>query len=69
MLANKPNETRIVITDVSDSILPDEGRQTQCMKLAPDKAGISPEGIVISSTHGIGNIVHHTINLDHLDLN
>jgi 3-oxoacyl-(acyl-carrier-protein) synthase len=66
MLANKPNEARIVITGVSDSILPDEGRQTQCMKLGLDKAGISPEDIDISSTHGIGNTEGDAVECEQL---
>lgn len=66
MLANKPNEARIVITGVSDSILPDEERQTQCMKLAPDKAGICPEDIDISGTHGIGSAEGDAVECEQL---
>jgi 3-oxoacyl-(acyl-carrier-protein) synthase len=66
MLANKPNEARIVITGVSDSILPDKERQTQCMKLGLDKAGISPEDIDISSTHGIGSAEGDAVGCEQL---
>jgi 3-oxoacyl-(acyl-carrier-protein) synthase len=66
MLANKPNEARIVITGVSDSILPDKERQTQCKKLGLDKAGISPEDIDISSTHGIGSAEGDAVECEQL---
>jgi 3-oxoacyl-(acyl-carrier-protein) synthase len=66
MLANKPNEARIVTTDVSDSILPDKERQTQCKKLGLDKAGISPEDIDISSTHGIGSAEGDAVECEQL---
>jgi 3-oxoacyl-(acyl-carrier-protein) synthase len=65
-LANNPNEARIVITDVSGSILPDKERQTQCKKLGLDKAGISPEDIDISSTHGIANTEGDTVECKQL---
>jgi len=43
-------------SDASDFIFPDKERQIQCMKLALNKAGISPEDIDIINTHGTGTI-------------
>jgi len=43
-----------VNSDASDFIFPDKERQIQCMKLALNKAGISPEDIDIINTHGTG---------------
>jgi 3-oxoacyl-[acyl-carrier-protein] synthase II len=41
-------------SDATDFIFPDKERQIQCMKLALNKAGISPEDIDIINTHGTG---------------
>jgi 3-oxoacyl-[acyl-carrier-protein] synthase II len=41
-------------SDASDFIFPDKERQIQCMKLALNKADISPEDIDIINTHGTG---------------
>jgi len=38
-------------SDATDFVLPDAGRQAQCMRLALDRAGISPEDIDILSSH------------------
>ncbi|HEY4711801.1 MAG TPA: beta-ketoacyl-[acyl-carrier-protein] synthase family protein, partial [Dehalococcoidia bacterium] len=43
-------------SDATDFIFPDRERQVQCMKLALNKAGISPEDIDIINTHGTGTI-------------
>ena len=43
-------------SDATDFIFPDKERQIQCMKLALNKAGISPEDIDIINTHGTGTI-------------
>ena len=43
-------------SDASDFIFPNKERQIQCMKLALNKAGISPEDIDIINTHGTGTI-------------
>jgi len=43
-------------SDASDFIFPDKERQIRCMKLALNKAGISPEDIDIINTHGTGTI-------------
>jgi 3-oxoacyl-[acyl-carrier-protein] synthase II len=43
-------------SDASDFIFPDKERQIQCMKLALNKAGISPEDIDIINTHGTGTV-------------
>jgi 3-oxoacyl-[acyl-carrier-protein] synthase II len=43
-------------SDASDFIFPDKERQIQCMKLALNKAGISPSDIDIINTHGTGTI-------------
>jgi len=41
-------------SDATDFIFPDKERQIECMKLALNKAGISPEDIDIINTHGTG---------------
>jgi len=38
-------------SDATDFVLPDAGRQAECMRLALDRAGISPEQIDILSSH------------------
>jgi 3-oxoacyl-[acyl-carrier-protein] synthase II len=43
-------------SDASDFIFPDKERQIQCMKLALNKASISPEDIDIINTHGTGTV-------------
>jgi len=43
-------------SDATDFIFPDKERQIQCIKLALNKAGISPEDIDIINTHGTGTI-------------
>jgi 3-oxoacyl-[acyl-carrier-protein] synthase II len=43
-------------SDATDFIFPDKERQIQCMNLALNKAGISPEDIDIINTHGTGTI-------------
>ena len=43
-------------SDATDFIFPDKERQIQCMKLALNKAGISPEDIDIINTHGTGTL-------------
>jgi 3-oxoacyl-[acyl-carrier-protein] synthase II len=43
-------------SDATDFIFPSAERQVECMKLALDKAGISPEDINIINTHGTGTI-------------
>ena len=43
-------------SDASDFIFPDKERQIQCIKLALNKGGISPEDIDIINTHGTGTI-------------
>jgi 3-oxoacyl-[acyl-carrier-protein] synthase II len=43
-------------SDATDFIFPDKERQIQCMKLALNKACISPEDIDIINTHGTGTI-------------
>lgn len=43
-------------SDASDFIFPDKERQIQCMKLALNKAGISPEDVDIINTHGTGTV-------------
>ncbi len=45
-----------ISSDASDFIFPDRERQVQCMRLALNKAGISPEDIDIISTHGTGTV-------------
>jgi 3-oxoacyl-[acyl-carrier-protein] synthase II len=41
-------------SDATDFIFPSAERQVECMKLALNKAGISPEDIDIINTHGTG---------------
>jgi 3-oxoacyl-[acyl-carrier-protein] synthase II len=41
-------------SDATDFVLPDPGRQAECMKLALDRAGMTPEQIGIVSTHATG---------------
>jgi 3-oxoacyl-[acyl-carrier-protein] synthase II len=43
-------------SDATDFIFPNKERQVECMKLALNKAGMSPEDIDIISTHGTGTI-------------
>jgi 3-oxoacyl-[acyl-carrier-protein] synthase II len=43
-------------SDASDFIFPDKERQIQCIELALNKGGISPEDIDIINTHGTGTI-------------
>jgi len=43
-------------SDATDFIFPSAERQVECMKLALDKAGISPEDIDIINTHGTGTV-------------
>jgi 3-oxoacyl-[acyl-carrier-protein] synthase II len=43
-------------SDATDFIFPDKERQVQCMRLALDKAGISPEDIDIVNSHGTGTV-------------
>ncbi len=43
-------------SDATDFISPSAKRQVECMKLALNKAGISPEDIDIINTHGTGTI-------------
>jgi len=43
-------------SDATDFIFPSAERQVECMKLALNKAGISPEDIDIINTHGTGTI-------------
>jgi 3-oxoacyl-[acyl-carrier-protein] synthase II len=43
-------------SDATDFIFPDRERQVGCMKLALNKAGISPKDIDIINTHGTGTI-------------
>jgi 3-oxoacyl-[acyl-carrier-protein] synthase II len=43
-------------SDALDFIVPSAERQVECMKLAFNKAGISPEDIDIINTHGTGTI-------------
>ena len=38
-------------SDATDFVLPDAGRQAECMRLALDRAGITPENIDILSSH------------------
>ena len=38
-------------SDATDFVLPDSGRQAECMRLALDRAGISPDDIDILSSH------------------
>jgi 3-oxoacyl-[acyl-carrier-protein] synthase II len=45
-----------VNSDASDFIFPDKERQVQCLRLALNKAGISPEDIDIINTHGTGTV-------------
>jgi 3-oxoacyl-[acyl-carrier-protein] synthase II len=45
-----------VNSDASDFIFPDKEQQVQCIKLALDKAGISPEDIDVINSHGTGTI-------------
>ncbi len=48
-------------SDASDFIFPDKERQIQCMKLALNKASISPEDIDIINTHGTGTVEGDTV--------
>jgi 3-oxoacyl-[acyl-carrier-protein] synthase II len=48
-------------SDASDFIFPNKERQIQCMKLALNKAGISPEDIDIINTHGTGTAEGDTV--------
>ncbi len=41
-------------SDATDFIFPNAERQVECIKLALNKAGISPEDIAIINTHGTG---------------
>jgi 3-oxoacyl-[acyl-carrier-protein] synthase II len=41
-------------SDATDFVLPDPGRQAECMRLALRRAGIGPEEIDIVSTHATG---------------
>jgi 3-oxoacyl-[acyl-carrier-protein] synthase II len=41
-------------SDATDFVLPDPQRQSECMKLALDRAGMTPEDIDIVSTHATG---------------
>jgi 3-oxoacyl-[acyl-carrier-protein] synthase II len=41
-------------SDATDFVLPDPTRQSECMKLALDRAGMTPEDIDIVSTHATG---------------
>jgi 3-oxoacyl-[acyl-carrier-protein] synthase II len=43
-------------SDAADFIFPNKERQVECVRLALDKAGISPEDIDIINTHGTGTI-------------
>ncbi len=43
-------------SDATDFIFPNKERQIQCMKLALNKADISPEDIDIINTHGTGTL-------------
>jgi len=43
-------------SDATDFIFPSAERQVECMKLALDKASISPEDIDIINTHGTGTV-------------
>ncbi|MGB6873844.1 MAG: beta-ketoacyl-[acyl-carrier-protein] synthase family protein [Dehalococcoidia bacterium] len=43
-------------SDATDFIFPSAERQIECIKLALNKAGISPEAIDIINTHGTGTI-------------
>ena len=43
-------------SDATDFIFPSAERQVECIKLALNKAGISPEDIDIINTHGTGTI-------------
>jgi len=45
-----------VNSDASDFIFPNKERQIQCIRLALDKAGISPQDIDIINTHGTGTV-------------
>ncbi|OGN97460.1 MAG: beta-ketoacyl synthase [Chloroflexi bacterium RBG_13_51_36] len=48
-------------SDASDFIFPDRERQIQCIRLALNKAGISPEDIDIINTHGTGTVEGDTV--------
>jgi 3-oxoacyl-[acyl-carrier-protein] synthase II len=48
-------------SDASDFIVPSAERQVECIKLALNKAGISPEDIDIINTHGTGTIEGDTV--------
>jgi 3-oxoacyl-[acyl-carrier-protein] synthase II len=41
-------------SDATDFVLPDPGRQAECMRLALRRSGLSPEDIDIVSTHATG---------------
>jgi 3-oxoacyl-[acyl-carrier-protein] synthase II len=43
-------------SDATDFIFPNKQRQIQCMRLALNKAGISPQDIDIINTHGTGTV-------------
>jgi 3-oxoacyl-[acyl-carrier-protein] synthase II len=48
-------------SDASDFIFPDKERQIQCIRLALNKAGMSPDDIDIINTHGTGTIEGDTV--------
>jgi 3-oxoacyl-[acyl-carrier-protein] synthase II len=50
-----------ISSDASDFIFPDGERQIQSMRLALNKAGISPEDIDIINTHGTGTVEGDTV--------
>jgi 3-oxoacyl-[acyl-carrier-protein] synthase II len=43
-------------SDATDFIFPDKERQIQCIKLALNRAGMSPEDVDIINTHGTGTV-------------
>lgn len=43
-------------SDATDFIFPNKDRQVECMRLALERAGISPEDVDIINTHGTGTV-------------